>query len=85
MARWLMTSPDPYEVGQAVLDRLMQHNEERKAQGAALRAEIRQIIDAEPKLSSREVHAKLTKPRALRTVQWHLQNIRATRRHCAND
>lgn len=77
--------PDPLAVGEAVLDRLMRHNEDRKAQGAALQQEIRQIIDAEPKLSASEVRAKLTKPRALRTVQLHLQMIRAVRRSCADD
>ena len=80
-----MPDPDPLAVGEAVLDRFMQHNEERKAQGAALRAEIRQIIDAEPKLSAREVLAILTTVPALRTVQWHLQKIRAVRRSCVND
>ncbi len=81
-----MTSPDPYEVGQAVLDRLMAHNEERKSQGMARREKIRQIIDAEPELSAREVQEKLRNfdTPSLRTVQWHLQNIRATRRRCAD-
>ena len=77
--------PDPLAVGEAVLDRFMQHNEKRRAQGAVLREEIRQIIDAEPKLSASEVRARLTKPRALRTVQLHLQMIRAVRRSCADD
>ncbi len=79
-----MTSPDPYEVGQAVLDRLMQHNEERKSQGMARREKIRQIINAEPELTAREVQEKLKDTPSLRTVQWHLQNIRAVRRRCAD-
>lgn len=82
-----MTSPDPYEVGKSVLDRLMQHNEERKAQGMARREKIRQIIDAEPRLTAREVQAKLRNldTPSLRTVQLHLQEIRAMRRSCADD
>ena len=80
-----MTSPDPYEVGQAVLDRLMQHNKERKIQGMARREEIRQVIDAEPGLSAREVQAKLNDMPSLRCVQLHLQMIRAVRRSCADD
>lgn len=77
--------PDPYEVGRAVLDRLMRHNEERKDKGAEVRQEIRKIIDAEPSLSASQVQSKLTKIRALRTVQWHMKEIRATRRRCAVD
>ncbi len=79
-----MTSPDPFKVGQAVLGRLMQHNTERRIQGMARREEIRQIIDAEPELTAREVQEKLRDMPSLRTVQWHLQNIRASRRRCAD-
>ena len=79
-----MTYPDPYEVGEAVLDRLMQHNEERKSQGMARREKIRQIIDAEPELTAREVQEKLNDMPSLRCVQLHLQIIRATRRSCAD-
>ena len=79
-----MTNPDPFDVGQAVLDRFNRHNDDRKAQGLARRETIRQIIDAEPGLTAREVQAKLNDAPALRTVQWHLQNIHATRRHCAD-
>ena len=79
-----MPDPDPLAVGEAVLNRLMQHNEERKSLGMARREKIRQIIDAEPELTAREVQEKLNDTPSLRTVQWHLQNIRATRRHCAD-
>ncbi len=81
-----MTSPDPYDVGLAVLNRLKQHNDERSAKSAALREKIRLIIDADSDLTAREVQEKIIPiAPALRTVQWHLQNIRAARRRCADD
>ena len=76
--------PDPLAVGEAVLKRFMLHNDELKAQGVELRQEIRQIIDAEPDLSTKEIHARFTGHRpCLRTVQRHLRIIRDTRRHVA--
>ena len=79
-----MADPDPYAVGLAVLDRLKQHNDERRVKSVALREKIRQIIGADPDLTAREVQEKIIPiAPALRTVQWHLQNIRATRRSCA--
>ena len=80
-----MADPDPYAVGLAVLDRLKQHNDERRALGLMRREEIRKVIDAEPGLTARQVRDKLNDTLSLRTVQLHLQNIRAARRHCAVD
>ena len=80
-----MSDPDPQSVGEAVLKRFMLHNDELKVQGSMLREKIREIIEVDPELCAREVCAKLDHPRSLRTVQWHLKIIRATRRHCASN
>ncbi len=81
----MSSKSDPYAVGEAVLECFKRHNEERKKRGAMLRKQIRLIIDVQPELSAREVLDKLDRDKlSLRTVQWHLQKIRATRRHCAD-
>lgn len=83
-----MSAPDPLTVGLAVLERFQRYNEALKAQGDRLREAIR-VIDGQhvgPVLIRAEaVRALLdlaalgrTKRPSLRTVQRHLEKIRAS-------
>lgn len=60
-------------------------NRPGKARGDALRQQICALLEKQSPLAAplkaREIHTRLNCPQAVRTVQWHLQQIRCAARN----